>query len=203
MPQITLPPPESLSMPLEDTLLKRASERQFARGAEIALTDMSTIFGHAIAVRPKGGRAYPSGGGLFPIETYLVARTVENLPLGIYHYSPDQHGLEQLWDIPHETHIFDGTPSAEWAEYASAIVILTSVWERSYNKYGDFAYQLALIEAGHIAQNIALVSASLELVSCPLSGFNDAEVEHLLDIDGEGEQIVYTMMLGKKQHEDV
>ena len=43
-----------------------------------------------------GSRPYPSGGGLYEIEFYLVIQKCQGLDSGLYHYAPDRHVLERL-----------------------------------------------------------------------------------------------------------
>src|SRR4029078_8614522 len=41
-------------------------------------------------------RASPSGGALYPIETYLVALTADRVAPGFYHYHPTARALETV-----------------------------------------------------------------------------------------------------------
>ena len=77
----------------------------------------------------------------------------------------------------------------------STLIVLTGVWGRSSAKYGDFAYLLALLEAGHMSQNILLVATALNLQTRPMMGFDDDIIPQLLDLDPEEEQPVLSIML--------
>jgi SagB-type dehydrogenase family enzyme len=43
-------------------------------------------------------------------------------------------------------------------------------------KYGDRGYRFLLLEAGHLMQNLCLVSASLGLATVPLGGYLEREI---------------------------
>lgn len=192
-----------LSTPLEDVLRTRTSCRDFIEGGSIGIEKVATILHHALGVRDDGKRPYPSGGGLFPIETYLINRTVSGIPSGVFHYLPQAHALEHLWDISAETTIFKNLKKADWAETGSAVLVFTSVWMRSGREYGDFSYNLAHLEAGHMAQNVLLTATALDIGSCALGGYNDAAVTRLLGLDENTEQPVYTIMLSSPRKKPV
>ena len=63
-------------------------------------------------------------------------------------------------------------------------------------KYGDRGYRHVLAEAGHLAQNLYLISSALGLSCCAMGGYYDEEINNLLDIDGVGESIVYILAIG-------
>jgi nitroreductase len=46
---------------------------------------------------------------------------------------------------------------------ANAVFIWTAVFQRSRWKYDQRAYRYVYLDAGHIAQNLALAAVSLEL----------------------------------------
>ena len=98
--------------------------------------------------------------------------------------------------MPEQTSLADMFSSSTGEDTTPSLaLIFSAVWERSACKYGDFAYNLALLEAGHMAQNIALGATALGLGARPIGGFNDSVVHQILDIDGESEQAVYTILL--------
>jgi SagB-type dehydrogenase family enzyme len=125
-------------------------------------------------------RPVPSGGGLYPLELYFVLRNVEKIDPGIYHYAPLVHGLETIrsLEVPRQ---FLGEIFL-WQPYvgdASVVVLCTAVLERSLWKYDDRGYRYVLFEAGHVAQNVNLVAASLGLGSLNLGGFFDDQIAAL------------------------
>jgi SagB-type dehydrogenase family enzyme len=70
------------------------------------------------------------------------------------------------------------------------------VFQRSKWKYKQRAYRYVYLDAGQIAQNLALAAVALELGSCHIGALYDDEVNALLGVDGEEESIVYTTAVG-------
>ena len=56
---------------------------------------------------------------------------------------------------------------------------------------------LILMECGHIAQNLYLISEAMRLKCCAIGGFVDEEFNKLLYIQGQSEKTMYLMAIGK------
>ena len=134
----------------------------------------------------------PSAGGLFPLEIYLVNLEPGEIPTGVHHYDVRRHALEQLPPFGDPQAIRDVIFVPEAAETAPAFLVITALFGRSRIKYG-----VALLEAGHIGQNLALVCADLGLGFCPFGGFVDDEVHALLGLDGVDEAALYLGAFGR------
>jgi SagB-type dehydrogenase family enzyme len=63
-------------------------------------------------------------------------------------------------------------------------------------KYGQRGYRYVWIEAGHLGQNLYLVSGALGLASLALGGFYDDEANALLGVGGD-EKTIYAMCVGQ------
>ncbi len=63
-------------------------------------------------------------------------------------------------------------------------------------KYGDRGYPFALLEAGHMAQNLILVGNRLGLRSCPIGGFWERKVEDLFHLVTPEEAPIYSLVIG-------
>jgi SagB-type dehydrogenase family enzyme len=143
-------------------------------------------------------RFYPSGGGLYPLEVYLKINNVDALQRGLYHYGVREHVLEKL---PHRETDFERAHEAlqSFMNDAAVAFVITAVWERQRVKYGDLCYNLALIEAGHLAQNILLLASEFSLTSCPGMGFEESYLASALKLDSSREIPIYTIAVGKKK----
>jgi SagB-type dehydrogenase family enzyme len=73
---------------------------------------------------------------------------------------------------------------------------MTAMFWRSRFKYGARAYRFALMEAGHVGQNLLLAAAALGLGAVPLGGFYDREVDAFLGVDGIYEASLYLVPVG-------
>ncbi len=185
-------PRHSPHLHVTDSFTHRSSATLFGK-EPIALPDLGGALDLALAVH-NDHRPYPSGGSLYPVESYLILRTVTGLNGGVYHYRPDTHELDFLWTLP-EVSISE-LVNDEIARHASALLIFTSVWARSSHKYGEFSLELALMEAGHAAQNVILAAHAHGISSRPFCSFKDDILSKMLDLEMGREQVLYSLALG-------
>ena len=204
---VTLPevkPSDGLSF--EKTVVQRRSIRDFT-GEPLNLIEVAKLlyFGYGItgALEASGHyttqlvRAAPSGGALYPVELYIVISAAERIEPGIYHYAVAKHALEQLKLGSYSQMLGGSTYQDTIFSRASATVILTIMFGRTHFKYGERGYRFALLETGHIAQNILLTATSLGLGAVAVGGFVDDEINETLDIDGVDEASIYMVAVGR------
>jgi len=197
MEKISLPEPHKLDCTVQEAIERRRSTTYSKPGMSLTLDEIGTLLGSALRRHEHGARRmYPSGGGLYPVETYMIATQIENLPPSVLHYNPTAHTLERLWNLPQGFDIKDIAAKPEDL-YPSVLIVFTSVWHRSSAKYGDLSYLHALLEAGHMSENILLLSSALDLEARPYAGFNDEEIIRLLDLNEKEEQPVHSITLSK------
>jgi len=198
MPKIGLKRPR-IDGELHSLLYNRKSNREYL-DVPISFTQLNEIIFYSTGIRnpseqlDKTQRFYPSAGARYPIEIYLISNNVQNLARGLYHYNVKQNELEILLnkDLRIKSSRIFG--DANWNN--PNFIILTGVIGRTEVKYGINAYRFALIEAGHIGQNISLLSEKQNIGSCALGGFDNDELENLLDLTEE-EIPLYAFSLGK------
>jgi SagB-type dehydrogenase family enzyme len=142
-------------------------------------------------------RASPSAGALYPIETYVVAHAVEGLEAGIYHYGPMKHELALLRPGDFRSQTARAALDQQIAARASVVFAWTAVFQRSKWKYRQRAYRYVYLDAGHIAQNVALAAVALGLGSCQIAAIYDHEANDLLAVDGVDESTIYMTVVGK------
>lgn len=180
---------------LETLIQKRESRRDFAN-EPLTLETVSALLGSTRVLdgdRQPERRAYPSAGARFQIELYLASVRVEGLPSGFFHYSPSRHALRLLWSTP----LSESTDLAsEFIPNAAAVIIMTAVLDRAFPKYGTAALPLALIEVGHIGQNLLLAAGEVAIGACPAWGFDHEWVSSVLDLP-TNEVPLYTIGLGR------
>jgi len=185
-----------------DCLKTRRSRRDFKKGS-ITKDELGTLLKYSCGemgrpINQTRGRAQPSGGGRFPIETYsIVLRPSGDMPAGLYHYDVRNHALDVLWQRDFDERDCHSLFTYPWVKDATIGIVMTSVFWRNQNKYGERGYRYILLEAGHIGQNIYLVCEALGLKCCALGGTYDENLEKLIDIDGVTESVVYAIALGK------
>ena len=145
---------------------------------------------------PQELRSAPSGGALYPLELYVVARRVDGVAPGLYHFDPLRNCLERLRPERPDSELDGLSPYGELLRSSAGFVAMTAMFWRSRFKYGARAYRFTLLEAGHVAQNMLLAVAALGLAAVPIGGFYDREVDSLLGVDGLYEASLYLLPLG-------
>jgi SagB-type dehydrogenase family enzyme len=182
------------------TLSARRSERRF-RGGPISEAEMSQLLWAAQGVTHRRGsyafRTSPSAGALYPVETYLVVHAVENVEPGVYHYAVAHHALEQLRVGDFRAAAARCALDQGIAGRASVLFMWSAVFARSKWKYGQRAFRYVYLDAGHIAQNVALAAVALGMGSCQIAALYDGEANDLLQIDGEQESTLYMTAVGR------
>lgn len=203
-PLVPLPPAEPLHTPLGELLTGRITCRSFS-GAALSLGGLAALLHAAYGVngtvhfgsREHLERPVPSGGGLYPLELYVVAQRVEGVEAGVYHYVPLHHALEELRRVAftpaYLAQLFMNQP---YLADAAAIIVFSAVTDRTMHKYEDRGYRYILFECGHAAQNICLASAAMGLGVLPVGGFFDAYLAEALGVDLEQHALLYALGVG-------
>jgi SagB-type dehydrogenase family enzyme len=186
-------------------LLQRRTWRRFSE-EPVPLASLGNLLGLTWGVRhwvtlPKIGsvaaKTSPSGGAMHPVEAYVLARNVDGLAAGFYHYNATDHRLELLRRGGTSRDIVNLLANQQWYGSAAFVVFLTAVFERTRWKY-DYAraYRAVLIEAGHLCQTFCLTATSLGLAPFCTMAFADSKIERALGIDGISESALYVAGAG-------
>ena len=183
-------------------LMERKSHRIFSQ-KKMTLPQLSYLLYMTQGVKGIRGENYatmrtvPSGGARHGFETYLIVNQVEGLKAGKYHYLPMTHELEFLGNIDHAEEIIDETlVGQKWAVKANVIFYWSFVAYRCEWRYGIYAHRPALIDAGHVGQNLYLACSALGLGTCCLAAFDDYKCNETFALDGEEEFVVYAAPAG-------
>jgi SagB-type dehydrogenase family enzyme len=185
---------------LWETLRGRRSVRTYGRDP-ITHSELSRLLWAAQGItRRSGGAAFrtaPSAGALYPIETYLVVHRAAGLEPGIYHYAVLKHALEQLRVGDFRGPAARAALDQRIAFDADVVFAWSAMFERSKWKYGQRAYRYVYLDAGHIAQNVALAAVAMGLGSCQIAALYDDEANALFGVDGEKESVIYMTAVGR------
>jgi SagB-type dehydrogenase family enzyme len=199
-PRLSLPAPETRGgPPLWDVFAARRSVREFS---ERPMPDrqLSQILWAAQGITAErfgvAFRTTPSAGALYPVETYLVANNVEKIPRGVYHYAVEDHCLEQLRKGDCRVPVARAALDQKVAYDAHFVLVWTAVFERCKWKYKQRAYRYVYLDAGHIAQSVALAAVAEQLGSCQIGAIYDEEANALLGVDGVEESTIYMSVVG-------
>ena len=118
-------------------------------------------------------RPYPSGGGIYSLELYMVLaeNAVEGISAGLYKYLPDHHGLYSITERHADFLPFlEAAGSSAGSESPPVVILLTSRFANQSAAYGDLAYSLILKEVGCLFQTFYLAGEYLHLKCCALGG---------------------------------
>jgi SagB-type dehydrogenase family enzyme len=124
----------------------------------------------------------PSGGARNPYEAYVIARDVDGLEPGIYHYSALENSLGRLkGELP--AAMGDLIAGQDWVNEMACVIILSAFMDRPMWKYDDpNAYRVMLIEAGHIGQNMMLAGTEKGMTVCPSAALCHEPLFDLLEL---------------------
>ena len=195
---ISLPEPQRESeKSVEEALIERRSVREY-EDAALSLSEIGQLLWAAQGITSERGfRTAPSAGALYPLELYLVAGDVEQLPPGVYKYKPDMHRLINTaqGDLRDELQAASLDQSA--IGDAPAVIVIAAVYERTTVKYGDRGNRYVHMEVGSAVQNLYLQAVSLDLGTVFIGAFHDQNIKSLLHMQ-EDEHPLAIMPVGRK-----
>ncbi len=158
-----------------------------AEGGRLKQAQLSQLLWGAAGFTFGHERTHLSAAGVSSLETYVVARQVEDLFAGIYHYNPRDHTLE---------HLSTGDPTERLAATlvtpidvtAQAVALcFTGIFARHRDGGSGRALRYLCLDVGAAAQSVVLSSAGLGLAAAFMAEFYDDELAELLQVDGRGE----------------
>ena len=194
---IPLPPP-NLDGPLslERAISQRRSVRAF-QDTPLTEAELGQLLWAAQGItHPRGFRTAPSAGALYPLELYVV--TAE----GIHHYTARDHTLRTVSHQPAQSALHEAALGQDAVRTAPAVIVITAVYERTAQKYGDQrSPRYVHMEAGHAAQNLLLEAVALNLGAVPVGAFHDEEVQAALALPSDHEPL-YLIPVGHPRDGD-
>jgi SagB-type dehydrogenase family enzyme len=147
----------------------------------VSRRDLSRILLYSHGVHATLGRGpTPSAGGLQALELYAVWLAGGWLAPGAYHYDRAGHHLSRVVEGASRERWAELLPSSVQYEGGALVWIVAGDGARVERKYGDRGLRFLLLEAGHLMQNLCLVTASLGLSTLPLGGCFEREVSREL-----------------------
>lgn len=143
--------------------------------------------------------AIPSAGNRHPLDVELLLLRVLDVEKGLYRYDPITHTLvlRRRFDELEST-IEKALPTQKFVKDAALIYAITARREKMVQYVGEEAAdKLIYLEAGHLGQQIMLLSESLELGTCPVAEFDGIETDRLFSVD-EGQHAIYLFPMGPR-----
>ena len=163
--------------PLPQALFVQLMERVFSAQSHVRVSE-DTVFLK---------KTSPSGGGLHPIEAYLIVQNVEGLAPGLYHYHSIAHALEPMPAPQQSLHALAMAAVAEqhWFANAHVMVLLAPRYDRTFWKYRSHAkaYRAVTLEAGHLSQTLYLSATEAGLGAYITCAINEIPLERAFGLD--------------------
>jgi putative peptide maturation dehydrogenase len=192
---VKLPPAAAGRM--DEQLLQRYTGRNFDLQASVPLEVAARLLQRTFAaqqVRKVGPhssvlkKTSPSGGGLHPIEAFVLAQRVDGVAPGLYHYHPISHELRPLQTLDSEAAAALARymlADQHWLSTAPLQVVLVARMERSFWKYRNHqkAYRALALDAGHLSQTFYLLATEAGYPAFITAAINDADIEKTLGLD--------------------
>ena len=186
-------------------LSRRRTHRTF-RAAPVPAAAMGALLA---ATRRLSSRdleakyAYPSAGGLYPVQLYLtvVDGRVEQLSAGAHYYHPDEHAL-----VPLDPSLVVDASAHAWinrdAFRSSGFTIyLVADLSAVAPMYGERARDYCLVEAGAICQLLMTTAPDLALGLCPVGEMDIAPLREALQL-GPHHELLHALLGGMEEPVD-
>jgi len=178
---------------LEMTIHQRRTVRSF-HSKTLTLKQLSQLLWAAQGITELGGfkRAAPSAGALYPMDIYgaVGEDCIEGLNPGVYSYDSATHAFSLIQKGDMRRDIAMASLRQMWMSYAPITFVITAEFSRIMGKYGQRGVRYAMIEAGHIGQNIFLQSQAMGLESGIVGAFEDQKVIQVMGIKGTHEPLL-------------
>ncbi len=179
----------------EEILAKRRSIRAYSEKA-LSESDVARFLWVAQGISSKEGfRTAPSAGALYPLELHLVAGNVAGIEPGVYRYISEEHSLIEDVSGDLRAKLAEAALSQLMIRNAPASLVISAVYPRITSTYMKRGVRYAVMEAGHVAENIYLLATELGIGTCAIGAFEDEEVRKALKLP-TNEDPLYILPLG-------
>ncbi len=198
---IRLPPPRHRGeLSVEEAIFRRRSIRRFT-DEPLTLKEVSQLLwaagGETIDGITGATRAYPSAGGIYPLEIYLIAGNVGGLPSGIYHYNWRKHTITLVKEGDFRLQLTAAALGQRMVANAPVSIVWTADFARTTRRYGKRGERYVHMDVGGAGQNVHLQAEALDLGTVIIGAFRDEDVKEILGV--KNEVPLYIMPVGKKR----
>jgi SagB-type dehydrogenase family enzyme len=205
--ELSFSPVEGAVVPLSTAnaaspaLVRRGSVRDFDL-RPLSFDLVSGLIVSALCARDdSGSRNYPSGGGLFPVEAFVIplrVDAVEGLPPRVYRVRANSKQLEILGAVDAPSLLATlSRPPLDGAMHAAFAVAYAANLERCIVKYRSRGYRNALVEVGSMVQQVDLCAKYLGLGTVPWAWFDDYEWSKFLGLNPVRLPLVMLQLVGR------
>jgi SagB-type dehydrogenase family enzyme len=183
---------------LESALKDRQTIRELTGGyiSRDILDDLVwAAYGHTHSDGPLKMRTAPSAGATYPVEIYLVLHDVDDYPDGLYLYDTRNERLTTVKEGGFLNDICRASLNQDFIPLANATFLLVYNPDRIASHYGRESLRYALLECGHIAQNILLMATARGMGSVPVGAFYQKRLGSIIGLQ-EDREVLYMICVG-------
>ena len=197
---IRLPSPEHKGrVSVEEAIFKRRSTRRY-KDEPLTLKEISQLLwaagGETVDGITGATRAYPSAGGIYPLEIYLIVGEVEGLVAGIYHYKWQDHTIALIKEGDFRQQLMRAALGQRVVADAPISIVVTAIYSRTTRKYGKRGEaRYVPMDMGGAGQNVHLQAEALRLGTVTIGAFGDEAVKEVLEV--KDEEPLYIIPVGK------
>lgn len=152
-------------------------------------------------------KTVPSAGARHPFETYIFVEKVKGLDKGVYRYLPLEHELEFLYTDLNQIDKLEKAFCGQTMVREAAVTFLwTVIPYRTEWRYTTQAAKYALIDVGHVCENLYLACEAINCGTCAIGAYMQEATDELLELDSkpsdkdDNEFVVYGACVGKAQY---
>ena len=147
-------------------------------------------------------RGYPSPGGLYPVEIYLLERSESEWNL--FHLESRHCKLRKLKTFDDPERLADAAclTNRELIYDAHGAIIFGVVWERVVVKYGYQGYRFALTEVGIAAHHASFILSSIGVDNLHWASYYDDRMGELLGLDPKTESVGHLLWYGNARQRE-
>ncbi|MCL0035654.1 SagB/ThcOx family dehydrogenase [Thermodesulfovibrionales bacterium] len=197
---VSLPSPRHTGeISVEEAIFHRQSTRHFP-DEPLSLEEISQLLWSAGGKTIDGvtgpTRAFPSAGGLYPFEIYLVAGNVTGLADGIYRFQWRNHSLKMIKKGDFRQELMVASLRQRFVEQAPVSIVWVGDFDRVKRVYGTRGVvRYISMDVGGAGQNVHLQAEALGLGTVIVGAFHDGLVQRIL-----GTELVplYIMPVGRR-----
>ena len=177
----------------------------------MSLLQLSYLLWTTQGVKDIRGRSYatirtvPCGGARHEFECYMLIQNVEGLEDGSYHYLPMEHKIELLdtkatleerLGMQYRDLMVATINGQLWGAKSNVIFHYSMVAYRAEWRYGIRAHRTALIDAGHVTENLYIACSAANIGTCAIGSVNPPLCDQIFELDGVEEFAFYAATVG-------
>lgn len=176
---------------LDDPLLERYARRRSVRSfleTPVSFTNLARFLRVLAPMTPAGAilpkYLYPSGGSLYPVQTYVYVKPgrIDGVSAGFYYYDPAENTLRYLSDK-----VMDASAHVSWNvdmfDQAAFVLLFVGKLAAVEPLYGPMARDFCVFEAGCMGQLLMEQAPTVGLGVCPIGNVDFDRFRKVLGVD--------------------